>query len=66
VEDLANQFNLRESVDMIITEYVEANMRGRTVRSAPSSHRIATLTTGRPCSKPPKERKSLTRTRSTS
>ncbi len=32
VEDLPNQFNLRESVDMIITEYGVANMRGRTVR----------------------------------
>ncbi len=32
VEDLPNQFNLRESVDMVITEYGVANMRGRTVR----------------------------------
>lgn len=32
VEDLPNQFNLRESVDMIVTEYGVANMRGRTVR----------------------------------
>jgi GNAT superfamily N-acetyltransferase len=32
VEDMPNQFNLRESVDMIITEYGVANMRGRTVR----------------------------------
>lgn len=32
VEDLPNQFNLKESVDMVITEYGVANMRGRSVR----------------------------------
>ncbi|MGI6398077.1 MAG: GNAT family N-acetyltransferase [Desulfomonilia bacterium] len=32
VEDLPNQLSLQESVDMIVTEYGVANMRGRTVR----------------------------------
>lgn len=32
VEEFPNLFSLRESVDMIITEYGVANMRGRTVR----------------------------------
>ena len=32
VEELPNQLSLQESVDMVITEYGVANMRGRTVR----------------------------------
>ncbi|HON62542.1 MAG: GNAT family N-acetyltransferase [Bacteriovoracaceae bacterium] len=32
VENLPNQLSLQESVDMVVTEYGVANMRGRTVR----------------------------------
>jgi GNAT superfamily N-acetyltransferase len=32
VEDFPNQFSLRESVDMVITEYGLASLKGRTVR----------------------------------
>jgi len=32
VEDYPNQFTLRESVDLVITEYGVANLRGRTIR----------------------------------
>jgi acyl-CoA hydrolase/GNAT superfamily N-acetyltransferase len=32
VEDMPNQLNLKESVDMVVTEYGTANLRGRTVR----------------------------------
>lgn len=32
VEDLPNQFSLRESVDMVVTEYGVAYLQGRTVR----------------------------------
>lgn len=32
VEELPNQFGIRESVDMIVTEYGVANLKGRTVR----------------------------------
>ncbi len=32
VEEFPNQFGLRESVDMVVTEYGLANLRGRTVR----------------------------------
>ena len=32
VEEFKNQFSLRESVDMVVTEYGVANMKGRTVR----------------------------------
>ena len=32
VEDYPNQFTLRESVDLIVTEYGVANLRGRTIR----------------------------------
>jgi acyl-CoA hydrolase/RimJ/RimL family protein N-acetyltransferase len=32
VEEFPNQFSLRESVDMVVTEYGVANLKGRTVR----------------------------------
>ena len=32
VEDYPNQFTLRESVDLVVTEYGVANLRGRTIR----------------------------------
>ncbi|MEW6669695.1 MAG: GNAT family N-acetyltransferase [Thermodesulfobacteriota bacterium] len=32
VEEFPNQFGLRESVDMVVTEYGVANLKGRTVR----------------------------------
>ena len=32
VDDFPNQFSLRESVDMVVTEYGVANLKGRTVR----------------------------------
>lgn len=32
VEDYPNQFTMRESVDLVVTEYGVANLRGRTIR----------------------------------
>jgi hypothetical protein len=32
IEDYPNKFSIRESVDMIITEYGVATLQGRTVR----------------------------------
>ncbi|NOY68394.1 MAG: GNAT family N-acetyltransferase [Deltaproteobacteria bacterium] len=32
IEDFPNQFNVRESVDLVVTEYGVANLNGRTIR----------------------------------
>jgi len=32
IEDIPNQFNVRESIDLVVTEYGVANLNGRTIR----------------------------------